>query len=93
MLAEIERPHAKLALAEGDPRPLTPRGSNDAADDPTVGIKVHLPRTKGWHSWTDEEVAHIAPIGAGAATNGWCLSSRSRRPRGAVKSSGWARST
>jgi integrase len=25
-------------------------------DDPTAGIKVKMPRSLGWHSWTDEEV-------------------------------------
>jgi len=26
-------------------------------DDPTAGIKVKMPKSKGWHSWTDEEIA------------------------------------
>jgi hypothetical protein len=39
--------------------------------DPTSGIKVKLPKSKGHHNWTDEEIASIALIGRSARNSGW----------------------
>jgi site-specific recombinase XerD len=57
MLAEIDKPHTKLAWLKAIRALLRHAVPTMLQDDPTVGIKVDVPRTKGWHSWTDEEVA------------------------------------
>jgi integrase len=57
MLAEIERPHVKLSWLKAIRALLRHAVPTMLTDDPTAGIKVQVPRTKGWHSWTDEEIA------------------------------------
>jgi len=52
-------------------------------DDPTAGISITLPKTKGHHSWTDEEIAQFRvhwPLGTEARlTMEFALETTSRR--------------
>lgn len=57
MLAEIERPHAKLTWLKAIRALLRHAVPTMLPEDPTVGITVELSRSKGWHSWTDAEIA------------------------------------
>jgi hypothetical protein len=55
MLAAIERPSARLKAIRGLPRAAVPTMRRD---DPTEGIAgIKMPKTKGHHTWTDEEIA------------------------------------
>jgi hypothetical protein len=56
MIAEIEKPIAKrhwLKAIRGLLRSAIPAMLND---DPTAGISIKLPKSKGHRSWTDDEI-------------------------------------
>src|SRR5262249_45178007 len=93
MLAAIERPSAKrhwLKAIRGLLRAAVPTMRRD---DPTEGIAgIKMPKTKGHHTWTDEEIASTAPTGRWGRNSGWSWNSRSRPRRGVARSSGSARS-
>jgi integrase len=57
MLAEIAKPSAKRDWLKAIRALLRFAVPTMLKVDPTVGIKVKLPKSKGYHSWTDEEIA------------------------------------
>ena len=45
-------------MAQGSSRPAAIRRADHAQDDPTEGIAgIKLPKSKGHHTWTDDEIA------------------------------------
>jgi hypothetical protein len=63
------------------------------AEDPTIGLAApKLPKSKGYHSWTDGEVPPIARIGRAERNSGWCLSSPSKPCPAAPRLFAWAAS-
>ena len=57
MLKEIAKPGAKRNFLKAV-RPLLRHAvPTMLKEDPTIGITVKMPKTKGFHSWTDGEVA------------------------------------
>jgi integrase len=57
MLAEIDKPHAKLSWLKAIRALMRHAVPTMLSVDPTLGIKVALPKSEGWHSWTDDEIA------------------------------------
>jgi hypothetical protein len=94
MLAAIERPSAKrhwLKAIRGLLRAAVPTMRRD---DPTEGIAgIKMPKTKGHHTWTDEEIAQYRAYWPLGTQQRWSWNSPSRPRRGVAKSSGSARST
>src|SRR5262249_54453298 len=56
MLAEITRPTAKRSWLKAIRGLLKHAVPTMRKDDPTEGISIKLPRTKGHHTWTDDEI-------------------------------------
>jgi hypothetical protein len=94
MLAAIERPSAKrhwLKAIRGLLRAAVPTMRRD---DPTEGIAgIKMPKTKGHHTWTDEEIAQYRAYWPLGTQQRLVMNSRSRPRRGVARSSGSARST
>jgi hypothetical protein len=38
--------------------------------NPAEGAKVKIPKTRGWHTWTDEEIAQCRTIGRSVPSSG-----------------------
>jgi integrase len=57
MLAEIDKPHVRLNWLKAIRALLRHAVPTMLPEDPTVGITVEVPRSEGWHSWLDEEIA------------------------------------
>jgi integrase len=56
MLDEIAKPSAKLKWLKAIRLLMRAAIPAMIKDDPTAGIKVALPRSKGWHSWDDQQI-------------------------------------
>jgi integrase len=57
MLAAIPRPSAKRHWVKAIRGLLRAAVPTMRRDDPTEGISIKMPKTKGHHTWTDEEIA------------------------------------
>ena len=58
MLGKIEKPSAKRHWLKAIRRLLRSAVPTMRKDDPTAGIaNIKLPKTKGHHTWTDDEIA------------------------------------
>jgi Phage integrase family len=69
MLDQVASPSAKKKLLEVLRMLMTAAIPALRKDDPTAGIKVKLPKSKGWHSWTDDEIERYRahhPLGTAA---------------------------
>jgi hypothetical protein len=56
-LDEVAKPSAKRKLLKALRLLMRAAIPSMRDTDPTFGIKVTMPRSKGWHSWTDDEIA------------------------------------
>jgi integrase len=55
-LDEVAKPSAKRKLLKALRLLMRAAIPSMRADDPTAGIKVTMPKSKGWHPWSDEEI-------------------------------------
>jgi integrase len=68
-LEEVAKPSAKRKLLKVIKLLMRCAIPQLRGDDPTAGIKVALPRSKGWHPWSDDEIAQYRahwPLGTEA---------------------------
>jgi integrase len=56
-LDEVAKPLAKRKLLKAIRLLMKVAIPSLRGDDPTAGIKITVPKSKGWHCWSDEEVA------------------------------------
>jgi integrase len=56
MLDQIAKPTARRKMLKALRMLMVAAIPSLRKDDPTAGLKVTLPKSKGWHSWTDAEI-------------------------------------
>jgi hypothetical protein len=90
MLVQIEKPYARRHWLKAVRALLKHAVPTMIRDNPAAGIRVVVPKTGGYHSWSDAEVAQFHATGRSARCRAWCSRSDSKPCRVASRSRGWA---